>query len=29
MLEPCQDRTWTSGDRSPWVMLLHVDCVIR
>ena len=29
MLEPGQDRTWTSGDRPPWLMLLRVDCVIR
>jgi hypothetical protein len=29
MLEPSQDGTWTSGDRSLWVMLLRVDCVIR
>jgi hypothetical protein len=27
--EPVQDRTWTSSDRSLWVMLLRVDCVIR
>jgi hypothetical protein len=29
MLEPSQDGTWTSGDRSLWVMLLRADCVIR
>jgi hypothetical protein len=29
MLEAVQDRTWTSGDSSLWVMLLRVDCVIR
>jgi hypothetical protein len=29
MLEPSQDGTWTSGDRSLWVMLLRADCVTR
>jgi hypothetical protein len=29
MLEPSQDGTWSFGDRSLWVMLLRVDCVIR